>query len=297
MRAALVLMGVGSLALGLQGSSNPMVKKNVETLQSAKSLKLELSVGDVGGVADDQTLVFSKPSFMKWDTPAQTVIINGEKVLKINKKAKTYSESEGKDAVKAVFKESVPFVFSAFLDADFAKNIEGVENGAKRKVRGLDVTEVKAKASNGKVYKFFFDEKAGMFRGAMVETNGARGVVTNLVSVIELEKGEDALPESLFAFNTDGFTKESEVVAEGLMYADISGILEKNCVGCHSGGRAAKGIDLSSYNKVKGLVVAGDPDKSRLYTVIKSGKMPPKNPLPAADLDKIAQWIKGGAQN
>lgn len=46
------------------------------------------------------------------------------------------------------------------------------------------------------------------------------------------------------------------------------------------------------------VVVPGDPDKSTLYTLVKSGEMPyGSSPLPDGDVQKIYDWIKAGARD
>jgi hypothetical protein len=86
-------------------------------------------------------------------------------------------------------------------------------------------------------------------------------------------------------------------------FADaILPILTKRCTSCHEGNQKKGGVDLSSYDLVMGksLVVAGSPEKSKLYTSV-TGAQPkmPKNggPLTKAETDLIAAWIKAGARN
>jgi mono/diheme cytochrome c family protein len=79
-------------------------------------------------------------------------------------------------------------------------------------------------------------------------------------------------------------------------------ILQSKCAKCHDGSSKKGGVDLSSFDLVMGkkLVVAGSPEKSKLYTIV-TGASPkmPKNggPLSKAETDLIAAWIKAGATN
>jgi mono/diheme cytochrome c family protein len=85
---------------------------------------------------------------------------------------------------------------------------------------------------------------------------------------------------------------------------DILPIFQKNCTRCHGGGSPRSGLSLESYDKaMKGGnfapdIVAGNPDKSNVYTYVRDGVMPfGGQKLDAADIQKILDWIKGGALN
>ncbi len=90
-------------------------------------------------------------------------------------------------------------------------------------------------------------------------------------------------------------------------YAALQPYLQTHCDGCH-GGRKKKagGYDLTSYEgTMKGgddgvMIKAGDPDNSMLVAYLKGTKKPqmPKGgaPLPDADIQVIADWIKDGAK-
>ena len=85
---------------------------------------------------------------------------------------------------------------------------------------------------------------------------------------------------------------------------DVLPILQKNCTRCHAGNSPKAGLTMESYASVmKGsvngtVVTAGSPDKSPLYTLVKTGVMPfGGSKLPDADAQKIFDWIQAGAQN
>ena len=76
-----------------------------------------------------------------------------------------------------------------------------------------------------------------------------------------------------------------------------------NCTGapCHDPG-TQKGLDLSTqakgYSTVKGKLVVGSPNSSKIVTQLSSGSMPQARPkMPAADLAIIKAWIMAGAPN
>ena len=92
--------------------------------------------------------------------------------------------------------------------------------------------------------------------------------------------------------------------AEPLFSKDIKPMLETSCVGCHGGLKTSKGLDLKSYASLMtgsqngAVVIAGDPDNSKLVQLIVAGKMPKKGPkLTAEQLQLIKDWIKAGAKD
>jgi formylglycine-generating enzyme required for sulfatase activity len=77
---------------------------------------------------------------------------------------------------------------------------------------------------------------------------------------------------------------------------NVAPILEQNCTSCHNSA-VGKHIDLTSRDFVLShkLIVPGQPDKSPLYTSMKSGAMPPGGKLSDRELEAIAKWIRTGA--
>lgn len=81
-------------------------------------------------------------------------------------------------------------------------------------------------------------------------------------------------------------------------------ILREHCLSCHSPDRKKAGLDLASYPALLAggsggeVVVAGDPDSSRLLQLISheaEPKMPPNQArLPDATIDVVRQWIAAG---
>jgi len=78
-------------------------------------------------------------------------------------------------------------------------------------------------------------------------------------------------------------------------------VFEPKCVSCHSASNASGGVDLSNYQSIMsnpGLVVAGSPNASRVFTEVQSGDMPENGPaLPAQEVQAIQDWILAGAPN
>lgn len=76
-----------------------------------------------------------------------------------------------------------------------------------------------------------------------------------------------------------------------------------SCAGtqCHNPG-AHSGISVASesaaYGSLSSRVTPGNVSASSLYTIVKSGRMPPTDPkLTSAQLSEIAAWISAGAPN
>lgn len=81
----------------------------------------------------------------------------------------------------------------------------------------------------------------------------------------------------------------------------ISPLIGSTCAmaGCHDATTKASGVNLSTYANIVRYVVAGNAAGSELYTITKSGKMPP-SPNPKYTTTQLAQlqtWINQGAKN
>jgi WD40 repeat protein len=90
---------------------------------------------------------------------------------------------------------------------------------------------------------------------------------------------------------------------------EIAPILAVHCQGCHHPGKAAMGLDLTTFEGLKKggkqsgpdeMIVAGKPEDSRLVEVIEAEaepRMPYKlRPLPESSITLIARWIAEGAK-
>ena len=87
---------------------------------------------------------------------------------------------------------------------------------------------------------------------------------------------------------------------------DFAGIVEpifkrSTCYDCHEGDDAKGSFDLTDSASVQEAITAGDPDGSELIVRLTdpSDPMPPEGKgdmLPATDVQKIKDWIAGGAK-
>jgi hypothetical protein len=83
---------------------------------------------------------------------------------------------------------------------------------------------------------------------------------------------------------------------------DVAPLLRSRCLKCHAGRRARGDLDLTSRGKLLAggshgaVVLPGQASKSLLYTHVKDGKMPPRQPLSAGEVELIRRWIDAGAR-
>lgn len=296
----LLFLGTSVVVLGLafQQSTHPMVKKHVDTLQAGHSLKLVLSVGEVGGVMEEQTLTVSKGGHLRWESPTTLTVADGKVVYRLNKVKKEYTETPQKENWKNLLQEDVPWIWSALENAEFAKSVNGATSGSSRKMRNVAVVEVKATGVDKRPVTLYFDEAAGMFRGASYEIDHGSSKVTLVVFATEVNLSEKPLDEGLFAFDPKGAQKQEAPVAGSVTFAEVKGIFDANCKGCHGPGGKA-GLDVTSYETISSgrrpNYIAGDAENSRLYKSVATGKMPPGRKLAAGDIQKIGDWINQGA--
>jgi mono/diheme cytochrome c family protein len=77
-------------------------------------------------------------------------------------------------------------------------------------------------------------------------------------------------------------------------------VLAVSCVRCHRGDRPAGGVRLERYDDFfepdAPLVLAGAPEESRLYAVVRDDVMPPRFPLSDEGKRLIRRWIADGAR-
>lgn len=90
------------------------------------------------------------------------------------------------------------------------------------------------------------------------------------------------------------------VQANDVFLREVRPLLQEQCLGCHSGAGAQGKADLATPEGIQKFVKAGKPEESPLYqAVAHTGRvrMPLGKPqLSAANLAKIAGWIRGGAE-
>lgn len=275
------------------------VEKHVEALQKSKSLKVTFVVNHIGGASEEDVLTFSKPNRFKWETPAMLVVSDGKTVFSYDKVKKVYTKKDAGDGtpIDSLGADAV-WAWSAFFNEKFGEAIASSEKGNAHKVRDIAVTDILVTRKDKRVFTFQVDDALGVARGVRYTMTENGQPSETIVLAKELEMGADEVGAEAFAWAPPADAKDAtQAAADGLHFAAIKPILDKNCAGCHTGPAAKDGIDLSSYQSVMAsrTVRAGNPESSRLMRVLRSGKMPPAGPLPQGDLNQLAKWITDGA--
>lgn len=289
-------------AFALVRAGDPVVDKHVQTLQKAQSVTLKLSFTPVGGAPEDQTLTLSKPNLFRWDTPNQLAVCDGTTIWTYDKAKKQYTKSAASpEAINKVLgANDVAWAWSAFFNPAFTDQITGVKKSASHRLRNAVVTDLNLTRKDNRLFVVYVDDALGIARGVQYSTEEGGAKKDVIVFAKEIAVGEKPVESTTFAFTPPADATDAAaappVNANGLKFADIKPILDQNCVSCHSGGRAKKGIDLSTYAGVMKVVKPGNPGGSFIIRVLKAGSMPPTGPLASDSVDKLTQWVQDGAQ-
>lgn len=82
---------------------------------------------------------------------------------------------------------------------------------------------------------------------------------------------------------------------------DIQPLFERTCSACHNAAARIMGLQTTAYAPLMAgsangpVIVPGDPEASKLWEMIGSGKMPLTGPLPPDERQLVYDWIKAGA--
>ena len=295
MRFALLLAAVPFvIAAGV--SADSLLDRHVTKLQEAGSVSVKFKVIVVNSDAIDEELTLSKGNKIKWDSPDKLVISDGKTGTVYNKKTKTYvTEPFSKAWVQKSLGADEVWAWTAFLNEDFNKQIVTTTKGSQRTIQGVALTDVAVTRAKKAPITVMLDSAGVALNARFEQKDGTAVVVQTSKYSIAPKPAEDAA----FAFVAPADAKEAPVEAEkALVYADVSDIVNKNCMPCHDANNAKGGYDLSTYDSIMAskLVVAGNADSSGLVKIIKRGKMPPRKKMPSEETDKLAKWINDGAK-
>ena len=306
MRKVGLVIGVGILGAGLvaQQALPGVLKGHVQGLQDAQSLTAKVAITPAIGVSSEYTLTYSKPNLFKIERPDGFTVYDGKTLYEYTTSNNSYTESTVSpiEMLKKVGVDEI-WVWTSFFDKTALQNVAGASNGKKRKLKGVDVSELVITMSGDrdkdKSITFFMDEKLGVARGINYQLGSK-----NFVAIAtEFELGKAVLPATTFAFVApDGAKKVEAPKPEDVKYAAVQAIFDKNCMPCHNSTGMDGGLDLSSYESVmasRGAVVKGEPDRSSIIRNIKGARpRMPKNraPLSEAEVTTVSNWIKAGAK-
>jgi hypothetical protein len=82
---------------------------------------------------------------------------------------------------------------------------------------------------------------------------------------------------------------------------EVQAVFQSRCIECHAGQKPKAKLDLSTFEGVaRGgssgpVILAGQPDKSRMWQMIQQDKMPPKKPLAESERRLVHRWIEAGS--
>lgn len=95
--------------------------------------------------------------------------------------------------------------------------------------------------------------------------------------------------------------KADEMAATKEFDAHVAPLLARRCLSCHNSTDKKGGLDLSRVEAARqggesgAVIVGGKPHESLLWERVSGDEMPPKEPLPADEKQRIQNWIAGGA--
>lgn len=271
-------------------------------LQSAQSLTATLSVTRLPAAPETYTLTYSKPDLLRIESPTRLVVSNGSKAFVLDKTANTYAESPASFAFAA---EDPVVAWAAFFNPKALADAQKVTLGAKRKIKGIAVTEVNVSLPGNRSLTLYVDDKLGIARGGSIRFPSGSGTEEVLAIASTLTVGKEPLAQSEFEFAPPAGAELQEAPkVEAVSYASVQAVFDRSCIGCHGN---SGGLSLESYQAVmsgargRPVVVPGNPDASNLIQYIKGARSPrmPKGkaPLSGADIKLISDWIAGGAKN
>lgn len=131
-----------------------------------------------------------------------------------------------------------------------------------------------------------------------------RGSLVEIVNYVAIESAADDLAQAatLTALLPTATPIVQAPAGPQVGYVeDIQPIFERSCSSCHSAAARIMGLQTTTYRSLmagsdNGSVVSpGDPEGSKLWEMVSTGKMPLTGPLPPAEQQIVYEWIKEGA--
>jgi outer membrane lipoprotein-sorting protein len=295
----------GGMMLAATFAPEAHLDKQAAILKDAKSLKVVCTFQHIPGTKAEYTLTYSKPNMLLIVGPDRVVESDGTTLWEYDKTAKTYTETPFSAEMLARRAQSDEVIaWASFFTDSLMKNITSAQTGGARSIKGSPTTEVTftTGSTNPKTVTLFIDDKLGVARGMAMKAKD--GDV--LVQATTIELGAEPMAADKFTFAAPADAKKVEAPKpDPNGWATVQPVFASNCSPCHAGGRGKGGFSIASYQAVmKGsdagsLIVAGDPDNSRLIQLI-TGQAQPKMPqgrdMSQADIDKLKAWIKAGAK-
>jgi outer membrane lipoprotein-sorting protein len=300
MKLSLFLLSLAALGLALapQSGSKALLAAHDKALKDAKGVEVTFTVQQLPGSPVEHKAVFAKPGFFRIETPTKVIVCDAKTLWEYNKADNTYTDHiTTADEVAAILSEDLTWAWSAFFVPDQFKRVKAADAGAKRMIKGNQVTDIGLTMADGKTMHFYFDPKLGMARGASIK--GETSELLILASDIKVGEPTGAS----FTFTPPAGAKKAEKKVVDVPYSVVAGIFQRSCTGCHG---TSGGLNMGSHGAImRGgrsgpSVVPGEPDRSSLYLYVTGKRQPrmPKNApaLSQSDIDTIRNWIASGAK-
>ncbi len=293
----LFVIAVFAAALVLAQSALPrVVQDHLSALESAGALKAVFTVQSPGEAPATYRLEYSKPNFLKLQGPDGFTLSDGESVYAYSKKTNAYTQEPFAQAALArVAQNGEVWAWAAFFVKDTAKSIRSAKTLGQRTIKGSQVTEVEVVLGGDRqgAEKLYVDAKLGIARGFTFHD----GEKELLAMASEIEVLEQPLPESDFEWKAPEGSKKVESLKPAVTFQQVKAILNQNCMPCHNAEMESANVNFTTYQRVMMVVVAGNPENSRIIIELQSGRMPKgRAPLPRETIETIKRWIADGAK-
>lgn len=92
-----------------------------------------------------------------------------------------------------------------------------------------------------------------------------------------------------------------ETASPAVFDAQVAPLLARRCLGCHNASEKKGGLDLSGEAAARAggdsgaVIESGEAENSVLWQRIAADEMPPDDPLPPEEKERLRQWIAAGA--
>lgn len=228
-RKGLIIVGIAAIAgvVFAQSKNLGAISTYVEKASSAKSLRAEFTVTQIGSTSDSYTLQFSKPNLFKIDGPGKTIVGDGSQVTTYDKAAKTYFKSpQTAESLNAVLSSDEVSLFAPFFNIKAYDNIKVVGSSTKKRA-GVEMQVVETKVdATGKKGATFFVDPSGVAK--QLEFNYTDNNSRILVSAKTMEFGGTTEEASLYAFKAPSGSRElsMEEMNSDKWYTDLDEALK-----------------------------------------------------------------------
>ncbi|RIJ98858.1 MAG: hypothetical protein DCC46_10300 [Armatimonadetes bacterium] len=282
-----------------QAALPPQLSSHVQAMKKAQTLRLTLSVLPTGGAPYTVLLEYAKPGLLRIEGPTGYVLADGTTVFEYKKADNAYSESpQDAGALTTQCLQDPYWAWASFFLED-GKLFKAARQGSTRNIKGNVVTEFTIeRADQASSITMYLDNKLGVARGMQIKNAKTDAVVI----ATEIEVGSEPPKADRFKFVAPEGAKKLEAPAAGsATFQQVTVLINRSCMPCHSATSLSGGYDLSTYEGVMKAVVPKNADASALVRSVRGQtavRMPQgRPPLPQAQINLLVAWINAGAPN